>query len=75
MEKRTLFKLLLLSIILNICILPANSQARYGQLNNQNIVNLNTGKLNQAYYILNNYYLDTLNFSAITDKLLATLVK
>ena len=75
MEKRTLFKLLLLSIILNICILPANSQARYGQLNNQNIVNLNTGKLNQAYYILNNYYLDTLNFSATTDKLLATLVK
>ena len=77
-NKRTksLFRLsIVMAAVLSLCTLQLGAQARYGQQNDGGVVNLNAGKLVQTYYILNNYYLDTLNFPAITDKLLSTLVK
>lgn len=55
--------------------LQANAQSFMRQGTLKSAVESNVTKIGQTFYLLDNYYIDTLNFSSVTDKALLAIAK
>ncbi|MEF9930776.1 MAG: S41 family peptidase [Bacteroidales bacterium] len=63
-------------ITFTLCLLTLSAFAQRGIIkNNGKDISPYVTKMGQTYYYLNNFYLDTVNFNNITDKVLINIVK
>lgn len=59
-----------------LCLVTFSAFAQRGVVQNENKdISPFVTKMGQTYYYLNNYYLDTVNFNGLTDKVLINIIK